>query len=201
MRVEVKICGLCRPAVVDAAVKGGASHIGFVFTRRPSIGSVSLAQAAALAARVPSHIRKVGVFHEQDSILFIRAVAYAGLHVLQLHATNPVQAAKERNVSGRSVWGVAAIRSADDLLSVERWQGAVDRILYDVQGDLQLLAGMKHPLPWVLGGRIDGDNVADAIAATGAKMVDVSAGVESAPGIKDPQKIAAVLDAIRALRS
>ena len=79
MQVKVKICGLTTPEAIDAAVKGGASHLGFVFSRQPRAGRVSLEQAAELAARVPGHVRKVGVFFEQDSIFFTTAITAAGL--------------------------------------------------------------------------------------------------------------------------
>ena len=147
MQIKVKICGLTRRDEVDAAVQGGASHVGFIFTRHPTAISVSLAQAAILAARVPSHVRKVGVFFEQDSVLFLKAIAYAELHVLQLHATDPLQASNERLMTGRSVWGVAPIRSVEDLRNAGRWRGMVDRLLYDIKGDFRPLAGAKHPLP------------------------------------------------------
>lgn len=89
MRIKIKICGLTTPEEVDAAVKGGATHVGFVFAKRPTARSVSLAKAAVLAVRVPSHIRKVGVFFEQDSVLFLQAIAYAGLLSCNCMAPTP----------------------------------------------------------------------------------------------------------------
>jgi phosphoribosylanthranilate isomerase len=211
MKIKVKICGLTTPEAVDAAVKGGASHVGFVFSRQPLAGRVSLEQAAELAARVPGHVRKVGVFFEQDSIFFITAISAARLHILQLHDTD---SRPSRGLEGRSVWGVVPVRISKDLRAITRWRGAVDRILYELKPpegaapdgasesrcDWELLRGVTHPCPWTLGGGLDQTNVAEAIAITGARMIDVSTGVESAPGIKDPAKISALLDVVRTVR-
>jgi phosphoribosylanthranilate isomerase len=214
MQVKVKICGLTTPEAIDAAVKGGASHVGFVFSRQPRAGHVSLEQAAELAARVPRHVRKVGVFFEHDSNFAITAISAARLHILQLHATDPRQASNLCGLAGRSAWGVVPVRTAKDLRAATQWQGWVDRILYELkppegaasegasgsQCDWELLRGVTHPLPWTLGGGLDQTNVADAIAITGARMIDVSSGVESEPGVKDPAKISAILDVVRTVR-
>jgi phosphoribosylanthranilate isomerase len=219
MQVKVKICGLTTPEAVDAAVKGGASHVGFWFSRQPRAGSVSPEQAAALAARVPRHVRKVGVFFEHDSIFAITAISAARLHILQLHATDPRQASNLCGLAGRSAWGVVPVATAKDLRKATQWQGWVERIVYELkppasaasegarperapasQYDWKLLKGVTHPLPWTLGGGLDQTNVADAIAVTGARMIDVSSGVESEPGVKDPAKIAAFLDVVRSVR-
>ncbi len=210
MQIKVKICGLSTVEAVNAAVKGGASHVGFMISRRSMSGFISLEQAAALALRVPSHVRRVGVFFEQDSIFFDQAIACAGLHVLQLHATDPRQALNERYRTGRSIWGVVTIRSGRDLLAATHWKGSANRILYEIKepeitgkpakseskSGWKLIEGMAHPLPWTLGGSLDLDNVAEAIASTGAQMIDVSTGIESAPGIQDPSKIAAILNVL-----
>jgi phosphoribosylanthranilate isomerase len=213
MQVKVKICGLTTPEAVDAAVKGGASHVGFWFSREPRFGSVSVEQAAELAARVPGHVRKVGVFFEHDSIFALTAISAARLHILQLHATDPRHASNLCGVAGRSAWGVVPVATAKDLRAAAQWQGWVERILYEVkppegaaseaspsQCDWKLLQGVTHPLPWTLGGGLDQTNVADAIAITGARMIDVSSGVEREPGVKDPAKIAAFLDVVRSVR-
>ena len=211
--IKVKICGLSTQEAVDAAVKGGASHVGFVFARRPAADSLGVAEASALAMRVPSQVRKVGVFFEQDSVFFDTAIAQAGLHVLQLHATDPRQASYERTRTGRSVWGVVELRTARDLDAGAQWRGAADRILYDVQTaecsalagipsprcDWTLLKGITHPLPWILGGQLDQSNVSEAIAITGATMIDVSSCVRNTPANKAPDKIAAFLDAVQAM--
>ena len=200
MQIKVKVCGLSTREAVDAAVAGGATHLGFVISRHAGVGNVSLEEAAELATRVPRHVRKVGVFFEQDSIFFLAAINLVGLHVLQLHATNPRQAFFERTNLGRSVRGIVTVRTANDLRAATQWEGAADRILYDVKGrDWKLLQRLAHPLPCTLGGDLDQDNVAEAVGITGAKTIDVSSGIESASGIKDPRKIAAFLDTVRTI--
>ncbi|WP_076862844.1 phosphoribosylanthranilate isomerase [Bradyrhizobium mercantei] len=209
MKVKVKICGLTTPEAVDAAVKGGASHVGFVFSRKRLTGRVTLEQAAELAARVPRHVRKVGVFFEQDSIFFMAAISAARLHILQFNGID-----RPSGIAGKAVWGVVPVRTAKDLRAATRWQGVADRILYELKPpegvastgasasccDWEMLRGVTHPSPWTLGGGLDQTNVADAIAITGARMIDVSSSLESEPGVKDPARISAFLDAVRTVR-
>lgn len=205
MRITAKICGLSTPDTLAAAIAGGASHVGFVFFP-PSPRNVSFEQAAALATLVPGHVAKVGVFVDPDDTAVERAIA-AGLNMLQLHKTMPARAAAIRQRTGREVWAAVAIKVSADLDAARTYAGAADRILYDAKTpddamlpggmglrfDWRLLDGVRHPLPWALSGGLDAGNVAEAIARTGVRLVDVSSGVESAPGIKDAGKIAAFL--------
>ena len=176
MPVRAKICGLSTEATLDAAVAGGASHVGFVFFP-PSPRNVAFDRVAGLAGAVPSQVGKVGVFVEPDDALIDAACAAGRLDAIQLHKT------------------------------------AADRVLFDAKTpdhavlpggmgmrfDWRLLAGFDHPLPWALSGGLDAGNVAEAVGITGARRVDVSSGVESAPGTKDEAKIAAFLRAVAAL--
>jgi len=210
MRATAKICGISTPDALDAAVGGGASHVGFVFFA-PSPRNVSPDQAAGLAQRVPGHVAKVGVFVDPDDALIDRAIA-AGLDALQLHKTSPARAAAIRQRTGRELWAAVAIKTRADLDAAQGFAGAADRILYDAKTpegsaipggmglrfDWRLLDGVRHPLPWALSGGLDAGNVAEAIGRTGARLVDVSSGVESAPGVKDAEKIAAFLAAVAA---
>ncbi len=211
MPVEVKICGLTTPETLDAAIKGGASHVGLMFYP-PSARAVSFDKAAELSARVPEHVKKVGVFVEPCNALLDQAVAAAGLDVLQLHQTAPNRAAAIRERYGLETWAALGVKTAADLVPARGFVGAVDRLMYDakapagavpggqgVRFDWSLLSGFAHPLPWVLAGGLDVGNVATALRATGAELVDVSSGVESAPGVKDVDKIAAFLQAARTL--
>lgn len=211
MPVATKICGLSTPETLDTAIKGGASHIGLMFFP-PSPRAVTFDRAAALAARVPGHVRRVGVFVEPCSALLDQAIAAGILDVVQLHKTPPNRAAAIREHTGLEVWAAIGIRSASDLQTAQTYQGAADRLLYDakppagtevpggqgIRFDWSLLAGFTHPLPWVLAGGLDADNIAHAVRETGATFADVSSGVESAPGVKDVDKIAAFLKAARA---
>jgi phosphoribosylanthranilate isomerase len=131
MQIKVKICGLTTPEAVDATVEGGATHVGFWFSRKPRAGCVTLEQAAELASRVPRHVRKVGVFFEQDSIFFITAISAARLHIVQLHDIDPRFGYK--GIEGRAAWGVLPIRTAKDLSAIARWRGSFDRIVYELK--------------------------------------------------------------------
>ena len=209
MRTTAKICGLSTPDALAAAIAGGASHVGFVFFP-PSPRNVTPEQAAGLARQMPGYVAKVGVFVDPDDALIDRAVASARLDALQLHKISPARAAAIRQRTGREVWAAVALKTRGDLDAARGFAGAADRILYDAKTpdnaalpggmglrfDWRLLDGVRHPLPWALSGGLDASNVAEAIARTGARLVDVSSGVESAPGIKDAARIAAFLAAV-----
>ena len=212
MPVTAKICGLSTPETLDAAIAGGASHIGFMFFA-PSPRDLSRERAAQLAARVPAHVQRVGVFVNPADALVDQAVAAGHLDILQLHDTAPDRAAAIKARTGLAVWTAVAVRTRGDLAVASTYGGVADRILYDaktppgaalpggmgVRFDWRLLDGFRHPLPWALSGGLDPFNLAEAVAATGATLVDVSSGVESAPGIKDAGKIRGFLAAVRDL--
>lgn len=206
-----KICGLSTPATLDAAIRQGASHVGFVFFPA-SPRHVTFDKAAELAARVPGHVKRVGVFVDPEDEMLEQAVASATLDVLQLHKVTPARAAAIRAKFGIETWVAVAVRTRGDLDAAQGFAGVADRILYDAKTpdsaalpggmglrfDWDLLVGFRHPLPWALSGGLDPLNVADAIRRTGAELVDVSSGVENAPGIKDEARIAAFLKAANA---
>jgi phosphoribosylanthranilate isomerase len=208
MPIHAKICGLSTPETLDAALRHGASHVGFVFFP-PSPRHLDFARAEQLAARVPDHVGKVGVFVDPEDETVERALVSGRLDALQLHQTRPERAAAIRARTRRDVWAAVAVKSRGDLGAARTFIGAADRILYDAKTpdgatlpggmglrfDWSLLDGFRHPLPWALSGGLDPDNVADAISRTGAPLIDVSSGVESAPGVKDVDKIAAFLKA------
>jgi phosphoribosylanthranilate isomerase len=206
MPVHAKICGLSTPETLDAAVRGGARQVGFVFFP-PSPRNLGFDQARALAARVPAGVEKVGVFVDPDDALLDAALA-TGLDAVQLHKVSPERAAAVRR--RLPAWAAIPVKTRADLDAVQRFAGAADRILYDAKTpddaalpggmglrfDWTLLQGHRHPLPWALSGGLSPDNVAEAVRVTGATAVDVSSGVESAPGVKDVDKIAAFLKAL-----
>ncbi len=204
MPIQTKICGLSTPETLDAAIAGGASHVGFMFFP-PSPRAISFEQVAALAARAPTQVKRVGVFVEPCNALLEQAMAAAALDVVQLHNCPPNRCAAIAAHTGLDVWAAVAIKTRADLATVPAYRGAATGILYDSSGgtglrlDWNLLQGFNHPLPWGLAGGLSPDNVAEAIRATGAPLVDVSSGVESAPGIKDVDKITAFLKAARDL--
>ena len=206
MTVRAKICGLSTPETVDAAVAGDASHLGFNFFAK-SPRYVDPDQAAALVRRAPARIAKVAVLVDPDDALIASVVA-SGVTALQLHgAETPERMAALRRF-GLELWKVIAVRTRADLDVARAFRGVADRILYDARTpagtlpggmgmrfDWRLLDGFAHPLPWALSGGLDPDNVAEAARMTGAELVDVASGVESAPGVKDVDKIAAFLQA------
>ena len=211
MPITAKICGLSTPETLDTAIRGGASHVGFVFFP-PSPRHVTRERAAQLAARVPGHVRRVGVFVDPDEATIEAATAAGQLDVLQLHNVTAPRAAAIKAKTRLEVWSAVAVKARLERDAARGLAGAADRILYDaktppgaalpggmgVRFDWALLEGFRHPLPWALSGGLDPLNIGEAIKATGATLVDVSSGVESAPGIKDAAKIAAFLDAVAA---
>ena len=211
MPTSAKICGLTTPETLDAAIGGGASHVGFVFFA-PSPRNIAFRRAEQLAASVPGHVGKVGVFVDPDDALIEQAVLVGRLDAVQLHNVTPDRAAAIRARTGRETWVAVAVKARADLATVPAFVGAADRIMYDaktppgaalpggmgVRFDWTLLDGFQHPLPWVLQGGLDASNVAEAIGRTGATMVDISSGVETSPGIKDAGLIRTFLGAVAA---
>jgi phosphoribosylanthranilate isomerase len=209
MPVQVKICGLTTPETIDAAIAGGASHIGFVFFP-PSPRNIDPRQAAALTNRASGRVKIVGLFVNPDSA-YIRAIKQeVKLDIVQLHGDErPEDASIIDQRCGLETWKAIPVRTRADLEKAKAYQGSVSRLLYDAKPhegcdvpggnglrfDWALLDGFVHPLPWILAGGLTPENVSEAIRTTGADFVDVSSGVESAPGIKDVDKIAAFLKA------
>jgi len=209
MPTTAKICGLSTPETLNAAIAGGASHVGFVFFP-PSPRHVGFDQVAGLASGVPVHFAKVGVFVDPDDALIDAARSAGRLDALQLHKTAPDRVAAIRARTGLEVWAAVAIKTRADLDTARAYAGVADRILYDAKTpenaalpggmglrfDWSLLDGFRHPLPWALSGGLDAANVGQAIRRTGATLVDVSSGVENAPGMKDAARIAEFLSAV-----
>jgi len=206
----IKICGLTEPASLGMAIGGGASHVGFV-AFPPSPRDLDLDRGAGLAAQVPGHVRIVGVFVDPDDGTVARAVEAWGLSAIQLHRTVPARVAHLRALSRVETWAAVAVKTRADLDTGRDFAGAADRLLYDAKTpdgaalpggmglrfDWALLEGVRHPLPWGLSGGLDPANVAEAIRRTTTPLVDVSSGVEDAPGVKNVDKIAAFLKAAR----
>lgn len=206
MPTTAKICGLSTPDTLAAAIAGGASHVGFVFFP-PSPRNVGFDRVAGLASAVPSHVGKVGVFVDPDDALIDAARAAGRLDAFQLHKTAPDRIGAIRARTGLEIWAAVAVKTRTDLDNARAFAGAADRILYDAKTpegaalpggmglrfDWALLEGFRHPLPWALSGGLDAGNVGEAVRRTGATLVDVSSGVERAPGVKDAKRIAEFL--------
>ncbi|MDB5689607.1 MAG: N-(5-phosphoribosyl)anthranilate isomerase [Sphingomonas bacterium] len=211
--VRAKICGLSTAATLDAAIAGGASHVGFVFFPR-SPRNLTIPRVEELAARTPGHVMRVGVFVDPDDALLERVASAARLDAIQLHGREtPDRVAAVKARLGIETWKAVAVRTRADLAAAGTYRGAADRIVYDAKTpegadlpggmglrfDWTLLRGFAHPLPWILSGGLDAGNLAEAVAISGATLVDVSSGVESAPGVKDVDKIAGFLQSVDAL--
>ncbi|MEE4200216.1 phosphoribosylanthranilate isomerase [Erythrobacter sp.] len=209
----IKICGLTTPETVAASAKAGASHIGFNFYP-PSPRYVSPARAGELAAQTPAPLAKVGVFVEPDDALLDEAVSRARLDAIQLHGKEAPS--RVRAVARRlrvPVWKVLSVATRDDVAAAGAYTDVADLILFDTKTpkgalpggmgmgfDWTLLAAFDKGTAWGLAGGLTPENVAAAIAATGAPLVDTSSGVETAPGVKDVDKIAAFCSAVRNAR-
>lgn len=202
---RVKICGLRDAATMDAAIAAGASYLGFVFFPK-SPRNVSIAEAATLAAAVPAGIAKTALVVDADDATLDAILAEVPLDVLQLHGTEtPERVVALRARYGLPVMKAVGVADATDLAALETYGKVADQLLVDAKPpkeanlpggnglsfDWQLIAGRRWPVPWMLAGGLTPDNVAEAIRLTGAAQVDVSSGVESAPGVKDADLIAA----------
>ena len=204
-RPSIKICGNKDHAALGAALSAGTDHIGLVFVAK-SPRHVGLEAAAALAREARGRARVVGLFVDPAMAELEAAHRAVGLDVIQLHGSESASfAASVRGALQRETWKAIGVRTRADLAAAQAYAGAADRVLYDAKPpegdalpggtglriDWRLLAGVQHPLPWILAGGLDADNVAEAMAITGADFVDVSSGVESARGVKDSARIAA----------
>ena len=201
--VKVKICGLTSAKAVATAVDAGADLVGVVFFPK-SPRAVTPARAATLLAPAPRRVLRVGLFVDPDDELLDNVLTHVRLDLLQLHGNeSPELAAAIGRAWGLPVMKAVGVSSAADLDAARDYEGAVDRLMFDAKPpkgatrpggnarafDWTLLAGRKWKVPWMLAGGLTAANVARAIRLSGARAVDVSSGVESAPGVKDPAKI------------
>lgn len=203
MTNRVKICGVKTPADIDACAQAGAAYLGFNFFAK-SPRSVSLDQARDLAWRVPVGMARVGLIVNMDDASISRLTEEVPLDILQLHGGESLErVAQVKAMTGLPVMKVVGVASADDLPKLDQFSDVADMILVDakapkgailpggngVRFDWTLIAGREWSVPWMLAGGLTPNNVAEAIAKTGARQVDVASGVESAPGQKDAAMI------------
>lgn len=213
MSVASKICGLSTPDTVAAAVAGGARFVGFVFFP-PSPRNLSPAQVAPLIRGVPAGVTRVGVFVDPDDDLLKRVLAAAPLDLVQLHGDEtPERVAQIKQRFGKKTMKAIKVAGNGDLAAAPRYYKVADWLMFDARPpktatrpggnalafDWELLRARQWPLPWMLSGGLTPANVAEAVRIARAAAVDVSSGVESAPGVKDPAKIRAFLAAVSAL--
>jgi phosphoribosylanthranilate isomerase len=202
---RLKICGLTDPADIPAALLAGASYLGFVFFPG-SPRHLDLATAAAMAGSVPAGPVKVALTVNADDAELDAIIATVPLDMLQLHGTEtPFRVAEVRERYGLPVMKALGLQSEEDLDLLAEHGRIADQLLIDAKPpegagapggngmafDWRLLTGRHWPVPWMLAGGLTPENVAEAVRVTGATQVDVSSGVESAPGVKDAARIAA----------
>ncbi|WP_170782917.1 phosphoribosylanthranilate isomerase [Ruegeria lacuscaerulensis] len=208
--ISVKICGLTAPEHVRAAAEAGARYVGFVFFPK-SPRHLEIEAAAAMAHLVPVGVAKVALTVNASDAELDRLVADVPLDMLQLHGKeSPDRVADIRQRYGLPVMKAIGVAEPEDLMAIDLYSEVADQLLIDAKPprnaelpggnglafDWRLLAGRKYwRRPWMLAGGLTPDNVAEAVRMTGAQQVDVSTGVESAPGVKDAGLIRAFVDA------
>lgn len=213
MSVAAKICGLSSEAAVEAAIADGAAYVGFVFYP-PSPRAVSPARAGGLCALVPASVKRVALFVDADDAAIAAVLDAASIDILQFHgAESPERVAAVQRQFGCQVMKAVAIAGSQDLAVAARYEDVADMLLFDAKPppgatrpggnglvfDWQLIAGRSWRLPWMLSGGLTAALLPEAVRTSGARIVDVSSGIETAPGQKDPGKIRAFLEAARGL--
>jgi phosphoribosylanthranilate isomerase len=207
--VHVKICGVTSAAAVADAVAAGTRYLGFNFYP-PSPRSLTPDHARALMLDVPEGVAKVALVVDPSDDALAALMADLPVDFLQLHGhESPARVMEIRARYGLPIIKAVGIAVADDLAGLDEYLSVSDQILVDAKPakgaalpggnglafDWRLLQGRHWPRPWLLAGGLTAQNVAAAIRLTGARQVDVSSGVESAPGIKDPAAMRAFVAA------
>lgn len=212
VNTRVKICGLRDVASLQAAIDAGASYVGLVFFPK-SPRNVSIDEAKVIAQAVPPGVAKVALVVDADNALLDQITANVPLDILQLHGhETPERVSEIRARYGLPVMKAVGVADQSDLAALDTYARVADQILVDAKPpkdadlpggnglsfDWRLISGRRWPVPWMLAGGLTPETVGEAIALTGAAQVDVSSGVESAPGVKDAVRIAAFCAAARA---
>ncbi|WP_395649712.1 phosphoribosylanthranilate isomerase [Brevundimonas sp.] len=207
---HAKICGLTTPETLDAALDHGAAFVGAViFDKSPR--HLEPLHAATLFERAKGRAKVVAVVVDPGDMLLTEIGLILRPDFIQLHGSEtPERAAEIRRLTGAGIIKALPIRTEADFGGVADWEPVADHLMFDakpVEGsalpggvgarfDWGLLAGRTFQKPWFLAGGLNPDNVAEAVRVSGAPLVDVSSGVESAPGVKDAGRIAAFLKAV-----
>ncbi len=207
----MKICGLRTPGDVAAVARAGAAYVGFVFFAR-SPRNLTLPEARLAALSAPVGLARVALTVDADDTTLDAIVEAVPLDILQLHGhESPGRVAEVRARYGLPVMKALGVADEGDLPAIVEHCTVADQLLIDAKPprgsalpggnglafDWRLLAGRRWPRPWMLAGGLTAQNVAEAVRLTGARQVDVSSGVESTPGVKDPERIAAFVAAAR----
>ena len=203
MPIDVKICGIKTPEALDAAVEGGAKMLGSVFFEK-SPRNVTLDVARDLLARVPDDVTKVALMVNPSDDEVRSIGAELPFDLIQLHGDESVERVAEiQAIAGKPVMKAVGIAGADDIARAHAYEAVCERILLDAKAppgaalpggnalsfDWDLIRGEKWQKPWLLAGGLSAENLAEAVKTSGASFVDVSSGVEDAPGRKSVAKI------------
>lgn len=208
--IQTKICGLSSPDMVSVAAEHGATWIGFVtFPKSPR--HVTPERAGELARPVRDRVRTVSVLVDPDDMLIQRVLMALKPDFIQLHGAETPDRAAAIRARGVGIIKAMPVSTRADALAAQAFRDAADMILFDAKPpagailpggngigyDPAILHGVDPGLPWMLSGGLTPETVAGAVAASGAAAVDVSSGVERAPGLKDAQRIADFLAALQ----
>lgn len=211
MDIRVKICGLTRPEQVVAVAEAGAAYAGFVFFEK-SPRHVSVEVARDLALEAPIGLAKVALTVNAGDAYLDQIVETMPLDILQLHGKeSPERVAELRQRYGLPIMKAVGIADEADLAQLATYGAVADQLLVDAKPpkdavlpggnglafDWRLVNRKYWPCPWMLAGGLTPQNVAEAVRMTGARQVDVSSGVETAPGIKGAALIRAFVDAAK----
>jgi phosphoribosylanthranilate isomerase len=207
----VKICGLSTAATLDAALDAGADMVGFVFFSK-SPRHIDWATARALGRQAQGRAKIVALSVDADDETLQRIVDALSPDLLQLHGREtPARVTEISELFGRPTMKAIGVATRADLAGAKAYESVADMLLVDAKPpkgaalpggngrpfDWRLTQDFRASVPWLLSGGLEPDNVAAAVALSGARGVDVSSGVESAPGVKDPGKIRAFVAAAR----
>lgn len=212
MPAEVKICGLSTPETVEAAIAAGADLIGLVFYPK-SPRCVTIDRAAALADQARGRVKTVALVVDADDALLREIAARVAPDLIQVHgAESPARVSEISRLTGKPVIKAIRVKEASDVAAAAAYSDVASLIMYDAKApetlgnalpggnghafDWGLLEGGTRPA-FMLAGGLTPDNVAEAIRVTGAPIVDVSSGVETAPGVKDAGLIRKFIEAAK----
>lgn len=215
MTLDIKICGLSTPEAIRAAIDGGASHVGFIFFAK-SPRNIAPAHARELKKVVYGMAKTVAVVVDADDAFLDEIVAELSPDIIQLHGKEtPERVAEVKARYGRPVMKAISISEGADLAKIEPFRGIADRFLFDakppkgselpggngVSFDWRLLAALDPGINYMLSGGLNAANIGDALRLSNPPGIDISSGVESAPGIKDTALIEEFFKAVRTAQS
>jgi phosphoribosylanthranilate isomerase len=208
---HVKICGLTTPDTLDAALDHGAAFVGaVVFPKSPR--HIDPLHAATLFERARGRVKIVAVTVDADDVLLTEIALILKPDLIQLHGSEtPERAVEARRLTGAGIIKALPVSTPADLEAAARWEDVADHLMFDARPpegsdlpggvgarfDWAMMQGRTYRHPWFLAGGLNPQNAVQAAAISGAPLLDVSSGVESAPGVKDSARIAAFLDAVR----